>query len=238
MVKPVKDGSHSGKSFRPPTAFLDSRLLRSPITALVLSKSQSHLISGTASGHIYIHSLPSHQHLRTITSHIGVPITHLSTLLRPPDLVGSVSLRDAANAATSNGSVAPGAWPVREVKQFERMKVLKRDVRHMGDVGILLRPHFDFSELEDLDTLEESHSGYAFNGPVAAAPIGVTAVPAAAEQVIALEAELAAVKAQLHRAHEINQEMWTGVVDKTFERVTGKGVKELERAVDGDVRME
>jgi hypothetical protein len=125
------------------------------------------------------------------------------------------------------------------VKQFERMKVVKRDVRHMGDVGILLRPYVDFSQLEDLDTLEESPSSYASAGPIGVPQItGSVAVPAAAEQVIALEAELAAVKAQLQRAHEINQEMWTGVVDKTFERVTGKGVKELERGVDGDVRME
>lgn len=111
----------------------------------------------------------------------------------------------------------------------------------MGDVGILLRPHVDFSDLDDLDTLEEPTVAATYTGIF---PAGTTtssaglSVPAAAEQVIALEAELAAVKAQLQRAHEINQEMWTGVVDKTFERVTGKGVKELEKVVDGDVRME
>lgn len=120
------------------------------------------------------------------------------------------------------------------------MKVIKRDVRHAGDVGILLRPHVDFSELDDLDTLEEPTKGYAFTGmPISAVPhAGTGSVPAAAEQVIALEAELAAVKAQLQRAHAINQEMWTGVVDKTFERVTGKGVKELEKAFEGGVPMD
>ncbi|GHJ90405.1 hypothetical protein NliqN6_6807 [Naganishia liquefaciens] len=218
--------------------------LNSPITALVLSKSQSHLVSGTASGHIYIHALPSHQHLRTITSHVGVPVTHLSTLIRPPDLVGSVSLRDAANAATSShGVVAPGAWPVKEIKQFERMKVIKRDARHTGDLGILLRPHVDFSEIDDLDTLEQPTADYVYAGMPNSSSGGgggggAASVPAAAEQVIALEAELASVKAQLQRAHEINQEMWTGMVDKAFERVTGKGVKELEKAFEGDVSMD
>lgn len=213
----------------------------SPITALVLSKSQSHLVSGTASGHIYIHSLPSHQHLRTITSHVGVPVTHLSTLTRPPDLVGSVSLRDAANAATStNGIVAPGAWPVKEIKQFERMKVIKRDARHMGDIGVVLRPYVDFSELDELDTLEEPMDISTGSYTLTAGTVSngaASATPAAAEKVIALETELAAVKAQLQRAKEINQEMWTGVVDRTFEQVTGKRAKDLERSSDGDVQM-
>jgi hypothetical protein len=217
---------------------------RAPITALVLSKSQSHLISGTAHGHIHIHSLPSHQHLRTITSHIGVPITHLSTLVRPPDLVGSVSLRDAANAATMSvgGIVGAGAWPVKEVKQFERMKVVKRDAaRQMGDVGVMLRPLVGFSELDELDTLEDDQDDeLAFaaygNGTTTTTTSASLAPGAVAEKLSAVQAELEAVKAQLQRATEINQEMWNGVVERTFEQVAaagGKGGNETE----GDVQM-
>ncbi|KAJ9099166.1 hypothetical protein QFC21_004046 [Naganishia friedmannii] len=218
--------------------------LGTPITALVLSKSQSHLISGTAHGHIHIHSLPSHQHLRTITSHVGVPITHLSTLTRPPDLVGSVSLRDAANAATTSGGiVGAGAWPVMDVKQFERIKVVKRDAtRQMGDIGVMLRPLVDFSELDKLDTLDEepfdaytllfAGSTYGNGTTTASLAPGV-----AAEKLGAVQAELEAVKAQLQRATEINQEMWNGVVERTFEQVVGgKGIKRADTA-EGDVQM-
>jgi hypothetical protein len=56
--------------------------------------------------------------------------------------LGEIDVRtqEEANAATSShGVVAPGAWPVKEIKQFERMKVIKRDARHTGDLGILLR---------------------------------------------------------------------------------------------------
>ncbi|KAJ9124790.1 hypothetical protein QFC24_003159 [Naganishia onofrii] len=218
--------------------------LGAPITALVLSKSQSHLISGTAHGHIHIHSLPSHQHLRTITSHIGVPITHLSTLVRPPDLVGSVSLRDAANAATMSvgGIVGAGAWPVKEVKQFERMKVVKRDAaRQMGDVGVMLRPLVGFSELDELDTLEDDQDDElafaAYGNGTTTTTTSASLVPGAvAEKLSAVQAELEAVKAQLQRATEINQEMWNGVVERTFEQVAaagGKGGNETE----GDVQM-
>ncbi|KAJ9100980.1 hypothetical protein QFC19_005376 [Naganishia cerealis] len=212
-----------------------------PITALVLSKSQSHLVSGTATGHIYVHSLPSHQHLRTITSHVGVPVTHLSTLTRPPDLVGSVSLRDAANAATSTGGiVAAGAWPVKEIKQFERMKVVKRDARHMGDIGVLLRPLVDFSELDELDTLDEPFHAYgSMNGfAMGSATDGTPSAPIAADKIYALEEELETVKAQLRRAAEINQEMWNGVVDRTFEQLKGKRTEGLVNgAAEGDVQM-
>ncbi|KAJ9116354.1 hypothetical protein QFC22_004795 [Naganishia vaughanmartiniae] len=219
--------------------------LGAPITALALSKSQSHLISGTANGHIHIHSLPSHQHLRTITSHTGVPVTHLSTLTRPPDLVGSVSLRDAANAATSTsgGLAGAGAWPVIEVRQFERMKVVKRDARGlMGDIGVMLRPLVGFSELQELDTLDSEEEGEPYSSFAGAAHYGngyasVLTPAVAAEKVATLEAELEAVKAKLQRATEINQEMWEGVVERTFERVAGggKGGKAVE--VEGDVQM-
>lgn len=110
----------------------------------------------------------------------------------------------------------------------------------MGDIGLVLRPYVDFSELDDLDTLEEpvNASATAYTLTTGSISNGTAAVaPAAAEKVIALETELAMVKAQLQRAKEINQEMWTGVVDRTFEQVTGKRVKDLEKAFNGDVQM-
>ena len=58
------------------------------ITSMALSLSTTHLLLGTHSGEIHVYSLPAHQHLRTLSSHQS-PITHISTLLRPPDLVGS-----------------------------------------------------------------------------------------------------------------------------------------------------
>ena len=84
--------------------------------------SSTHLLAGTQAGDIHIHSLPSHQHLRTIISHAS-PITHLSTLLQPPDLVGT--------------GVKLDSWPVMEIKPLERMRIGK-SAEEVQEVTILL----------------------------------------------------------------------------------------------------
>lgn len=102
-----------------------------PVTTLTLSLSGSHLISGTSTGQIHIHSLPSHQHLRTILTHSGSPITHLSTLLRPADLVGHLGLGEDSRG----GMGGKDEWTVMEVKQFERMRVGKKEREEGHEAG-------------------------------------------------------------------------------------------------------
>lgn len=104
---------------------------REPITSLTLSLTSSFLLAGTSTGQIHIHDIPSHQLLRTISSHKGFSITYLTTMLKPPDLIGHASLSLGAGSAgvgvgggaTSAGSGgAGGEIGVKPIMPFQRMK--------------------------------------------------------------------------------------------------------------------
>ncbi|KAH9995534.1 WD40-repeat-containing domain protein [Russula vinacea] len=64
------------------------------ITALSLSLTGAMLLVGTALGNVHVYDVPSHQLLRTINAHPGpgLAVTYVTTLLRPPDLIGHVRL--------------------------------------------------------------------------------------------------------------------------------------------------
>lgn len=159
---------------------------RSPVTCLALSLSTSHLLIGTRVGEIHIHSLPSHQHLRTIASHSG-PITHLSALLKPSDLIG--------------GSFKSDAWPVMEVKPLERMRVGKA-ARDVQEVTMLLRPRVSPVALDSLRTPQAK--------PLSVVP---TASTDTGDRLAELEAENRRLRAGLDKALQINERMWSGIVD-------------------------
>lgn len=163
---------------------------RSPITALTLSLSSTHLLAGTQSGDIHIHALPSHQHLRTLSSHSG-PITHLSVLLRPPDLVG-------APAQTKTDE-----WPLMEIKPFERMQA-GLPARGMREVTLALRPKGNESVLDGL-RLQPKSSGPRFTGSAGS--------NTSSTQIASLESENKRLKASLDRAIKVNEKMWAGVVN-------------------------
>ncbi|TFY63009.1 hypothetical protein EVJ58_g3496 [Rhodofomes roseus] len=89
-----------------------------PVTTMSISLTSSLLLVGTATGHIHTYDIASHQLLRTLSTHKGMVITHLMTLLRPPDLVGHVSLTLAAGTETKE-------VPVRPIAPFQRMRDAK-----------------------------------------------------------------------------------------------------------------
>ena len=72
------------------------------------------LLVGTALGNVHVYDVPSHQLLRTINAHPGpgLAVTYVTTLLRPPDLVGHVRLDGDKD----------GGIPVRPVVPFQRMR--------------------------------------------------------------------------------------------------------------------
>src|SRR6202044_2300801 len=83
------------------------------------------LLVGTSTGLINIYDTVSHQHLRTISTHKGFIITHLSTMLKPPDLIGHVNL-----SLTVGGVDMKDVLPVRPVSPFQRMRDAKTRDRH------------------------------------------------------------------------------------------------------------
>ena len=88
------------------------------ITALSISMTSSLLLVGTGSGLIHLYDIASHQLLRSISAHKGMSITFLATMLKPPDLVGHISL----SLNVSSSADAKDVVPVRPVAPFQRMK--------------------------------------------------------------------------------------------------------------------
>ena len=101
---------------------------------MFMSLSSSLLLVGTATGLIHSYDITSHQLLRTISTHKGFSITHLSTMLKPPDLVGHVSLSlSASSSGDSRESI-----PVRPVAPFQRVRDPKAREGH--EVTMMLTP--------------------------------------------------------------------------------------------------
>lgn len=88
------------------------------------------LLAGTSTGLIHVYDIASHQLLRTLSAHKGMQITHLTTMLRPPDLVGHVSL-----SLTAGGDAKEGI-SVRPVVPFQRIRDAK--AREAHEVSLIL----------------------------------------------------------------------------------------------------
>lgn len=103
-----------------------------PVTALCISMNGSLLLVGTISGLIHVYDIASYQLLRTISTHKGMLISFLATMLKPPDLVGHVSL--SLNVASV--ADARDVMPVRPVAAFHRMKDV--NARELHEVSMML----------------------------------------------------------------------------------------------------
>lgn len=170
--------------------------LATPITALALSATASHLLIGTSAADIHVYALPSHQHIRTLSSHAGA-ISHLSTMLRPPDLVG-----------TPQSSV----WPLMEIRPFERTKAGAR-IKEAHDVGIVLQANAHTALLDEL----------RLPGRRRLANLGTSAPTGEADRLAELEAENQKLRLSLERALKINDQMWNGLVDRKIAQVEANG---------------
>lgn len=167
------------------------------ITSLALSLSSTHLLVGTSAGTIQIHSLPSHQHLRTLSPHAG-PVTHLSTLLRPADLVGSVGAKSEE-------------IPIMEIKPLDRLK--HRSPQESHELTVLLRPSTSTSYPASLlsDLRLPPRAPLTKLGGRQQAVVGNAGTTG--EQMERLLAENKRLKAAFDRAEKINEKLWDKVMD-------------------------
>ncbi|TFY58203.1 hypothetical protein EVG20_g8242 [Dentipellis fragilis] len=185
-----------------------------PVTTLTISVTSSLLLVGTATGLINIYDIPSHQLLRSISNHKGFTIMHLMTMLKPPDLIGHVSL------SLNVSSEKEGGLPVRPVMPFQRMRDAKPRLTH----EVMMRlPMQDKQPTEDLlaystEELLRDHAYFV-------QPATNEAIPAASLQsrVTELEDEVAKLKSQLERAKGVNDVMWDTVVQKVMAQTKEKG---------------
>jgi pre-rRNA-processing protein IPI3 len=173
-----------------------------PVTALSLSLTGALLLAGTALGNVHVYDVPSHQLLRTISAHpgSGLAVTHLTALLKPPDLVGHVQL----------GGDKDGGIPVLPIVPFQRMREARPREAH--EVTMML-PHARNSTHESVTTYsrEELLRDWEFfvkSGPTASENDALSAAPRLDGRVTELEDEVARLKSQLSRAKGINDVMW------------------------------
>ncbi|ORX39063.1 WD40-repeat-containing domain protein [Kockovaella imperatae] len=159
---------------------------KSAFTSMTLSISASHLLVGTDSGEVSILSIPSHQLVRTLN--LSGPVTHLSTMLRPPDL----------------GVSNPDRWTPLEVKAFERLRVGKSN-REAQDVVMALGPSTKHELLTSLRPPRARGSMARGSGDVH--------IQKTNEHLAEILDENKRLRASLDKAVKINDKMWKGVVD-------------------------
>ncbi|EIW58666.1 WD40 repeat-like protein [Trametes versicolor FP-101664 SS1] len=186
------------------------------VTTMVISLTGSMLLAGTSSGLIHIYDIASHQLLRTLSSHKGMTVTHISTMLRPPDLVGHISLTLGAGTAGD----ARENIPVRPVAPFQRIRDAK--AREAHEVSLII-PHkttstgafFSYSREE----LIKDHAFFVQPSAVGPEATGVSLQSRVSE----LESEVTRLREQLGKAKGINDVMWETVVQRMVAEGKEKG---------------
>ncbi|KII87196.1 hypothetical protein PLICRDRAFT_42847 [Plicaturopsis crispa FD-325 SS-3] len=190
-----------------------------PITSISISLTSTLLVVGTETGLIHVYDVASHQLLRTISSHKGLSVTMLATLIAPADLVGHVNLDLHVGGSTD-------AVPVRPVASFQRMRDLK--TREAHEVAILLpvrdKPSHHLDDSYPVEELIRDHS--FFIQPEASSTTSASLQPRVSE----LEAEVARLREQLGKAKGVNDAMWENVVQK----VISSGKEKKDKVVDDD----
>ena len=202
------------------------------------------LLAGTTTGLVHVYDVASHQLLRTLSAHKGMSITHLTTMLRPPDLVGHVSLTLGAGSA---GESKDGI-PVRPVVPFQRIRDAK--AREAHDVSLILpqtevcrlssRQRFHSSRCSQTKTpsffsysqaeLIQDHAFF-----VKPSSAGLEASGASLQsRVTELESEVVRLREQLGKAKGINDAMWESVVQRL---VAEDKEKEQQKGQGADVSM-
>jgi len=182
-----------------------------PITTLSVSLTSTLLLVGTSTGLVHVYDIPSHQLLRTISAHKGLSITHLATMLKPPDLIGHVSLNISA-------ADAKDVVPVKIVAPFQRMRDLK--TREVHEVVMMLPIQDTSNNYDDATSYgtEEFLRDHAFFAQSYAptAPDVQSSSISLQTKVTDLEAEVTRLREQLGKAKSVNDVMWETVVQKVI----------------------
>ncbi|KAH8111012.1 pre-rRNA-processing protein IPI3 [Phellopilus nigrolimitatus] len=107
-----------------------------PISSLAFSLTQSTLLVGTTTGEVHLYDIASHQLLRTLSpvkdKAQGLSVTHIECMLKPPDLIGHISLGINVAGMTS----AKDVMPTRPVAPFQRVRDGK--AREVHEVSMML----------------------------------------------------------------------------------------------------
>ncbi|KAF7971945.1 hypothetical protein HWV62_19401 [Athelia sp. TMB] len=204
-----------------------------PITSICISLTASNLLVGTSAGIIQVYDIPSHQLLRSISSYKdkGLSINHLATLLKPPDLIGHISLSLGSASGVET-------MPVKPILPFQRMKDAKSRDAH--EVSLMLpiqsktpSGHFDLSYDPMSSEFLRDHAFFV-QAPSTTAAGNAQSLQA---RVTSLESEVVHLREQLGKAKGVNDVMWETVVQKVIPLAQGKEKSQstsINRPDDGD----
>ncbi|KAJ6496765.1 WD40 repeat-like protein [Mycena vulgaris] len=182
-----------------------------PVVSIAISLTSTLLLAGTSTGIIHIYDIPSHQLLRTISTHKGFSITHLATMLKPPDLIGHVSLSLHAGHSSTADTI-----PVRHVAPFQRMRDTKSREAHEITMVLPVQDNVyeDEGSIYTAEAFLRDHD--FFVQPAASASQDAVSLQSKVNE---LETEVARLREQLGKAKGVNDVMWETVVQK----VVGQG---------------
>ena len=119
------------------------------------------------------------------------------------------------------GAGKEDAWPVMDVKPFERMRVGKKE-REEQQVGVLLGPKKEFCLLDEFEVGYDEDVGSRTGGGGGSTMTTTTTTTTTGQEdqqgkINDLQSEVTRLQDQLRRAKEINDEMWKGVVKRSFD---------------------
>jgi len=177
-----------------------------PVTSLALSYTSASLLVGTATGSIHIYDIASHQLLRSISTHKGLPITYIQAMLKPPDLIGHVSLTINVRSPVKDTT------PPRPVVPFQRVRDAK--VRESHEVLMVLPGHLnDYRDPTEYDE-EEFRRDYDNMMQGLSEGDRTSSTPISQSRVTELESEVLRLQEQLSRTKDINDKMWETLVQQ------------------------
>ncbi|KAG8987017.1 Pre-rRNA-processing protein ipi3 [Tulasnella sp. JGI-2019a] len=171
------------------------------ILSMTLSMTGSILLIGTVTGHVHLYDVASHQLLKTVNTHQSFRATHLSTFIKPLDLVGHITLGSTSHL---------DAMPVRPITSFHRIRDAAARTAHgvpimlpISNDNVSIQP----GKLPPYD-LEADHR-YFFAQSSSAGASGQSLQI----RVVELEAEVENLRRNLSKAKGLNDSMWESVVN-------------------------
>ncbi|KAF8909331.1 WD40-repeat-containing domain protein [Gymnopilus junonius] len=183
-----------------------------PITNICISLTSTILLVGTSEGLVHLYDVPSHQLLRTISSHKGLLIAHLETMIKPPDLIGHTDLEFRAGSTSD----VKDFIPLKPVTPFQRMRDLKaRDAHEISALLPIRKIASAYVDEASAYSEAELLRDHSFFVQAQASPQNGHIDPASLKsQVTALESEVENLRKQLSKAKGINDAMWDTMVNK------------------------
>ncbi|KDR80579.1 hypothetical protein GALMADRAFT_240898 [Galerina marginata CBS 339.88] len=202
-----------------------------PIASVCISLTSTFLLVGTSNGLVHLYDIPSHQLLRTISTHKGMSIAHLETMIKPPDLIGHISLEFRSGGTADMKDIIP----VKPVMPFQRMRDAK--TRDAHEISVMLPGHNSINRNEmSAYSAEELLRDHAFFVQPPTQSKNDHADPVSLKsRVTELESEVESLREQLSKAKGVNDAMWDTMVNKLVSQVKDSGQPRQDESEESEL---